>query len=145
MFIVKSFYVVVHPDGYQYPVMHLGQKYENISSVFIRNLSNANNIQLLLSKIRGLTPSGESIKLEAEDKCELLIKLDITYVSGYFNEFEAFEIPTSELIKLIEEWYDFLKYYEEGKIPGIIPKGKEDELIIVPRSMVKDEYWMNHE
>jgi hypothetical protein len=34
--------------------------------------------------------------------------------------FESFTIPTAEILKLRTDWYDFLKTYEEGKIPRLI-------------------------
>lgn len=144
MWWMRSYKLVILKDGDQIPVINIApSKLDPISYIFCRNLAKAGNIYDLLQKIKNL--SNDSIRLEKEDKCELIIHEKITTVSGYFNEFEPFEIPTSELIKLIEEWYEFLKYYEEGKIPGIIPKVKEEELIIVHRTMVKDEYWKNHE
>lgn len=141
MWMARSYKLVVTKDGDQIPVMNLAPaKFDPISYVFCRNLAKAGFIHVFLNKIRNLVNDSDFIRIEAEDKCELIIKKETTEVSGYFNEFEAFEIPTSELIKLVEEWYQFLIYYEEGNIPGIIPESKKQELVIVPLSAVKEEY-----
>lgn len=139
MWWTRSYSIAVQRNGDQIPLIHIGPgKYDIIKYAFYPKYSKSINIYGLLQNIKNL--SHDFIRIEAEDKCELIIKKETTEVSGYFNEFEAFEIPTSELIKLVEEWYQFLIYYEEGNIPGIIPESKKQELVIVPLSAVKEEY-----
>lgn len=143
MWWIRSYSIAVQRNGDQIPLIHIGPaKYEVIKYVFYRKYSKSKDVYEILQIIKNLLD--DSFRMDAEDKCELLIQREFTEVSGYFEEFEAFVIPTSELIKLVEEWYQFLKYYEEGNIPGIIPENKKSELAIVPRSAVKEEYWDNH-
>lgn len=143
MWWIRSYSIAVQRNGDQIPLIHIGPaEYEVIKYVFYRKYSKSKDVYEILQIIKNLLD--DSFRMDAEDKCELLIQREFTEVSGYFEEFEAFVIPTSELIKLVEEWYQFLKYYEEGNIPGIIPENKKSELVIVPRSAVKEEYWDNH-
>lgn len=141
MWWTRSYKLVVLKNGVQVPVIDIiSVKYDPIGYVFSRDLAKSNNIFDLLEKIGKIEDELSFIRLEAEDKCEIIIEKENTKVSGYFGEFEPFEIPTEELIKLVEEWYEFLMYYEDGKIPGIIPWNKKEELVIVPRSVLKENY-----
>ena len=142
MWWLRSFSIQIVKNGEQYPSIHISpEKYDVIKYVFRRKYCHLEAVNELIQKIKCLT--NDSIKLEAEDKCELIINRDITYISGFFDEFEPFEVPTSEILTLVEEWYEFLKDYEEGKIPGIIPKNKEGELFIVPKEYIKEEFWQD--
>ncbi len=142
MWWLRSFSIQVVKNGEQFPSIHISpEKYDVIKYVFFRKYSTSKYVYELMQKIK--LQSYDTIHLEAEDKCELRIKPDITYVSGFFDEFEPFEMPTSEILTLVEEWYEFLKNYEEGKIPGIIPKNKEGELFIVPKEYIKEEFFQD--
>ncbi|GAA5219573.1 hypothetical protein GCM10025777_02030 [Membranihabitans marinus] len=116
-------------------------KYDPICHVFSRDLAKAKNVKILIDHINSLNDNSSPIKLEAEDKCVLFISKNETFVSGFFDEFESFTIPTVELMRLVEEWLRFLGNYEAGNIPGVIPDNMKAELVIVPRSAVKEEYW----
>lgn len=144
MWWTRSYKLVILRSGDQVPVINVAPvKYDPICHVFSRNLAKSKNVYTLLNQVKSLNDKSEPIKIEAEDKCEIMIQKENTLVNGFFDEFQSFEIPTIELLKLIEEWYQFLKFYEEGNIPYVIPPSKKEELVIVPRSEVKDDYWNN--
>ena len=141
MWWTRSYKLVILKNGDQVPVMNIGPiKYDPISYVFRRELAKSNKVFDLLEKLREIKSSQQVIKLEPEDKCDIFIESEITKVSGYFDEFEPFEIPTEEMVKLVEEWYQFLTYFEGANIPGIIPWNRKEDLIIVPKTAVKEEY-----
>src|SRR5690606_13492351 len=125
MWWTRSYKLVVLKNGDQIPIMNIGPiKYDPICYVFRRDLAKSTKVYDLLNKLRGIE-NGEQIRLEAEDKCDIVIESQVTKVSGYFDEFEPFEMPTEEIIILVEEWYNYLTYFEGGNIPGIIPWTKK--------------------
>lgn len=75
--------------------------------------------------------------------CEFKVTEAITQLENYYEGFESVEFTTSSFLLLFEEWLQFINKYNSCQIPGIIPNGKKEELIIVPRAEVKDDYWNN--
>lgn len=141
MWWLRSYCIVVFKNGDQLPIMNIApNKYDPIKYVFHRDLTNSSSVFDKISIINNLTPETEPVILTAEDKCDIIINHDNALVKGYFDEFEDFDIPTKELLKLFEEWHEFLKAYEMGEIPGIIPVNRRDQLLIVPMFAIKEEY-----
>ena len=136
----RSYGITIQKDGTQRPMMYLG-KYDIIKYFFLDDLSKSSNVLQKIQEIKKNLSVKKITHLVKEDKCDLMVEGDNSRVSGYFGEFVPFEIPTSEIIRLMEEWYEFLILYERGKIPGIIPMNKREEWVIVPREQVKESYW----
>lgn len=65
-------------------------------------------------------------ELSAGDWCVVDVKKDKSVITNNFDEFEPIEIPTSEIVKLMKDWFDFLLAYENGEIPGITHPDNRD-------------------
>ena len=106
-----TYYIQVYKDGYQIPLMHL-------ESNLITNFRELSHLA------RGHMSKSEGVMKELEGM-ELVLKGDFkndlsTVISG-FDEFESFEIDSKVIYKLLQEWHEFLCFYENGEIPGLIP------------------------
>lgn len=134
----RSYSIRVNIDGEQLPVIHImPAKLDVIKVVFYPKLCRSEEVRRKLIEIISIqSTTDRNLVLSSEDKCDMEIGPLITKVSGYFDLFEPFEIPTSEIKKLFEEWYEFLLAYETGCIPGIIPPNKKKDWVIVPKSKV---------
>lgn len=74
---------------------------------------------------------------------------DICEVFHDYDQNNIQEVPTDAVLEFIDEAIKFHELYDSGGIPGIIPKSKKNDWIIVPkqdwimvpRQYVKDEYW----
>ena len=56
-------------------------------------------------------------------------------------EYEKLEIPTEELLNILNEYQQWMTKYENCEIPGLIPESKLDSWVAVPKEYVKEEWW----
>lgn len=50
-------------------------------------------------------------------------------------------ISTEIVLEYIDECLLFVKEFNEGVVPGIIPRSEKNNWVIVPKDYVKEEYW----
>jgi|GEM_PF-2235241 len=126
--IQKTFYIKTLIDGRQYPILNTyPQKYEMLYELGMNQYSKSEGVRDAIQNLNKVI-SGElvSFELSTGDWCVVDVKRDTSVITNNFDEFEPVEIITSEIIKLMNEWLQFLLTYENGQIPGIIHPDKRD-------------------
>lgn len=124
--IQKTFFIKVFKDGRQYPIMSVApKKYEMLYELGLYNLSKSDGVKEViknLDKVRNEEIA--QYELSTGDWCVVDVKRDTSTITNSFDEFEPVEIPTSEVVLLMKEWFNSLLEYENGRIPGIIHPNK---------------------
>jgi len=141
--LIKTFRIITFRDGEQYPSMHIyPKKYEMLYELGMNQLSKSIGVKIVIENLEKIK-SGElrEYELSTGDWCVVNVKKDTSIITNNFDEFEPVEISTSEIVQLMEEWYEFLLDYENGEIPNIIPHTKRDEWMVVRRSDMKEIKW----
>lgn len=121
--IIYAFYIRVDMDGSQTPLMNTGYGYEShlsnlaighmrYSETVFKELTEINKV-LNLEKINHFLCYSETICLDVSH-ADTLVYNNIGDVY-----FEPFKMPSKEIYELLSKWYEFLKKYENGGIPGI--------------------------
>ncbi len=117
-----NFYVKVFRDGRKIPLMWIDDPYSELYALSQGHLSKSEGVlNEIIETKKVINEEKEVHYFGGSDWCILEVKEKETIVRNGFDEFEPFEVPTSDIIKLMEEWYEFLKLYESGGIPGLIP------------------------
>lgn len=88
-------------------------------------LSKSENVKSEIYKLQEVQKGLLSnYQLSSGDWCVVHVGKNASLITNNFDEFEPIEIPTSEILTLMEDWYEFLLAYETGEIPGIVPPSK---------------------
>ena len=117
----RTFYICTYIDGRQYPIINVAPKeYEMLYELGMYHLSKSDGVKIAVKNLDKVV-NGElnQYELSAGDWCVVDIKKDTSVITNNFDEFEPIEISTSEIVKLMKDWLDFLLAYENGEIPGI--------------------------
>lgn len=120
----KTFYICTFRDGRQYPVLNVAPKeYSMLYELGMNQLSKSGGVETAIEELRKVI-NGEAnrFELSAGDWCVVDVRKEVSVITNNFDEFEPVELPTFELHKLLQEWHDFLLAYENGEIPGIVPR-----------------------
>ena len=54
-----------------------------------------------------------------DDWCIVDFRKEKSTIIGGFDEFESFEMESMDIFNLIKDWCQFLRKWENGKIPGL--------------------------
>lgn len=122
----KTFYICTYKDGRQYPIINVApKKYDMLYELGMNQYSKSEGVKNAISSLdKVLNGELESFELSTGDWCVVNVKKDTSIITNNFDEFEPVEINTSEIYSLMQEWFEFLKAYENGEIPGIIHPDK---------------------
>lgn len=125
-----KFYIMVDKDGKQVPLMNTGNGDEGyLSNLAIGRMGFTSTVEKELKNIKEVI-DGDKEKhfLSYSESICLDIFQETTLVYDSLGNvfFKPFEIKTGDIYQLLIEWYDFLKFYENGDIPGIIHPDKRD-------------------
>lgn len=121
MEINRSFYIKVNEDGAQTPMMEFfPPKYSMLAHLGFDDFSMSNTIIEVIDKMNEAIKEKKEYSFASDDWCIVKVVGNTSTVSNGFDEFEAFEIDSAFIIKLLSDWMTFLKKYENKEIPGII-------------------------
>ncbi len=126
--IQKTFYIKTLIDGRQYPILNtFPKKYEMLYELGMNQYSTSEGVRDAIENLDKVI-NGESLSFELStgDWCVVDVKKDTSIITNNFDEFDPVEIPTSVIVKLMNEWFQFLLAYENGEIPGITHPDKRD-------------------
>jgi hypothetical protein len=91
--------------------------------------------EIIKAKIRGeRTYAGQNT-------LDVYVTGDNTTIGFGFDKNSNVDFSTKTILDFIDQSIEFHKLYEKGYDLGVIPESKKDNLIIVPKEFVKDEYW----
>ncbi|MFD2563674.1 hypothetical protein [Aquimarina rubra] len=116
-----NFYIRVEPNGSQEPLISIQpETYNMLAHIGRGHMYSSDGVKGELEKIGKIIEGEiESYAFGGDDWCILEVKKDKTMITNGFDEFEPLEIDTSHIVKLMEDWLEFLLDYENGNIPGI--------------------------
>ncbi len=63
-----------------------------------------------------------------DDWCIVSFRKEKSLVSNGMDSFEPFEIESKLILKLMQDWNEFLLRWENGEIPGIVHPDKRDSV-----------------
>ena len=121
-------YIMVLGDGKQIPwiKIHNDDSYRLIEKIGTSKFRDLSNLENLLEKLKSV--EDEKKEYVYHGNLELLISTDSTFILEDTTDALNCTVATSKLIEIIEGWYNFLKSYEDGEIPGIIHPDKRDHV-----------------
>lgn len=116
-----GFMLCVYRDGTRIPAMKvMPDKYRPLAELGMHRLSVASNVEAEVARLVAVVAGdGDAYELSTYDWCIVDVGPEVSVVRNGFDEFEPFEMPTAEILKLLRDWADFLRAYERGEIPGI--------------------------
>ncbi len=122
MQIAYCFYIKVEIDGRKTPILKVEKPNEPLSILSFGTMNKYNNVNIALDQLNEIV-AGRKELIAFTDTLICIVDVRKTHsvVTSSFDEFQPFMVLTSELVRLLEEWRDFLWHYENGKIPGLIP------------------------
>ncbi len=121
-----TYYIQVYKDGYQIPLMHLESNlitnFRELSHLARGHMSKSEGVMKELEGMELVLKGQKEVHtFGGDDWCVIDFKNDLSTVISGFDEFESFEIDSKVIYKLLQEWHEFLCFYENGEIPGLIP------------------------
>lgn len=121
MKIYVSYFLRVYQDGRQVPSMEFPVgKYADLSHLANGHLLSAENVKKELEEIHFVLQGKKDMHSFGGDEwCILDVHSLNTMVSCGLEEFEPYEVLTSEIVNVMQGWYDFLSAYENFQIPGL--------------------------
>lgn len=145
MSLIKTFFVAVYSNGTRHPCVIVDPpQYNMLYELGRGELSILSNVRESVARLHKVIEGELDCHIvSGGDWCIVTVRKKEALIENGFGEFEPLTIPSQEILLLMEEWLQFLSAYESGKIPGIIPKSKQEEWVIVPKEFVKEEYWKN--
>ena len=88
-------------------------------------LSNSYQVKKVLEGLNDvLNDLKEVHHFAGDDWCIVSFRKGTSLISNGFDEFEPFEIESKLILKLMEDWYEFLLKWENNEIPGIVHPDK---------------------
>lgn len=138
-----SFYIRVFENGKQY-----------VTSFSLNNITQ--KLDLILSQLghsvvelRWFNDNIiEAMNSIQEDSILVSYNSLYIYVNGELSkigsegESDLFEeVPTQTIVEYINDAISFIEYYQSGAIPNIIPESNKNELVVVPKEYVKEDFW----
>ena len=118
-----EFAIEVLANGKQRPFMKLGinPNFKHLGNLAMGHLSQSYGVKRDLVELEKVN-NGELDKhtFAGDDWCIVIYKRETSTIANGFDEFEPFEMKSSEIHRFLSDWYNFLSKYENGEIPGII-------------------------
>ena len=125
-----EFYIKVDKDGKQVPLMNTGNgDMGYLSNLAVGRMGSIDTVEKELMDIREVIEGvNEKHFLSYSESICLDIFQETTLVYDSLGNvfFNPFEIKTSDIYQLLIDWCNFLKFYKNGDIPGIIHPDKRD-------------------
>lgn len=117
-----EFAIEVLVNGKQRPFMKFGinPNYKHLGNLAMGHLSQSYGVKRDLDEIEKVN-NGEIEKhtFAGDDWCIVIYKKENSTIVNGFDSFEPFEMESSKIYKFLNDWYNFLKKYENDQIPGI--------------------------
>lgn len=122
MEITYCFHIKVEKDGRKTPTLRVEKPHAALSALPVGTMGKYEGVVSELGQLNEVIAGKKDLHTITDPPCCIIDvrKVNALVTSG-FDEFQPFIVPTSELIRLVEEWRDFLWHYETGHIPGLIP------------------------
>jgi hypothetical protein len=123
------FYISIDAEGKQSPFMEFGihENYKHLGNLSQGHMSKSEGVRQELDGIQEvLNDKKEVHSFGGDDWCIIDFKKEKSSVINGFDEFEPFEINSNLILKLIEDWYEFLLKWENNEISGIIHPDKRE-------------------
>ncbi|MEY8779623.1 hypothetical protein AB9K32_04310 [Allomuricauda sp. XS_ASV26] len=120
MEIERSFYIRVDEKGNQYPMMEFfPPKYSMLAHLGFEEFSKSDKIKYVLKEINKAIKRKQKYSFASDDWCIVEVLGEKCIIRNGFEEFEPFEVDTSFMLNLLNDWMNFLIKYESKQIPGI--------------------------
>lgn len=94
-------------------------KYSMLSHLGLGDFAQPTKIKDIIIQINKAVKGSYEYSFASDDWCIVKILGNKSTVSNGFNEFESFELKTSFVVNLLEDWLKFLMKYERNEIPVI--------------------------
>jgi hypothetical protein len=121
MKINASFYIAVYQDGKRFPTISINDpKYQMLGNLSQGHLSESRGVIDEINNIQKVV-NGElaSYSFGGDDWCIINVEKGKSSIISGFDSFEPIEVPTRDILELLERWSGFLVAYESGMIPGL--------------------------
>lgn len=119
------FYIKVESKGSQEALISIQpESFSMLGNLSQGHLSESKGVKEELSGIQLVLKGEKDLhSFGGDDWCLIDLRKNTSIIT---NGFEPIEIDTDHIVKLMEDWLQFLLDYENGNIPGIIhPKSQK--------------------
>lgn len=117
MEITYYFHIKVEKDGRKTPILRVEKPHAALSALSVGTMGKYEGADSELDQLNEVIAGKKDLHTITDPPCCIIdVQKANSLVTSGFDEFQPFIVPTSELIRLVEEWRDFLWQYETGQI-----------------------------
>jgi hypothetical protein len=118
--LIRTFFIAVYKDGRRLPWLFMHQtQYKALESIPFMGYYKSESVKRAVHEIKEVVSGSKETMIIEEEWCSIKIEKDETTIEDDRIELSRFTIPSVEMLRLMEEWLDFLNAYENGEIPGL--------------------------
>lgn len=122
-----GFYIEVDINGKQRPFMAVGPigSTQHLGNLAL-GLTHSRAVKKVLEGIEEVRCGKKEVHhFAGDDWCIVSFRKTHCLISNGMDSFEPFEMDSDVILKFIQDWFKFLKAWENGEIPGLIYKGHQ--------------------
>lgn len=139
---LKNFQILILRNGYQVIQGVVTPPKFDLLGTIVSTFSNISELKWFKTEVIKAREKGTR-EYTGQNTFECFVEGDLCELGHEDDSATKQRIPTNIVLEYIDECIKFYQEYESGEIPGIIPRSKSEDWVIVPKEYVKDEFLNN--